>query len=322
MARGRTVCVVSCRELLEPGAETRYRKALADEDALYGALAAAGVAYELRAWDDEAVDWAAFGLVLVRTTWDYSASVRNAARYRAWLARVDAAGARVVNAPPLQAWNAHKAYLGDLAARGVPVIPSELLRATAAGGEGAGARARDAAAPAPLAAIMAARGWRATMLKPCVGGGSRGCFVARAGGAGGAAAAAGSGDASGDVAAGDAWLAAARAAGEDMLIQPYLPSVETAGELSVVVIDAAVSHVLVKTPRPGDFRTQAEHGAVAASVAGAGGAGGGGGGEPAAATPAAAAAAATAAAAAAAARQPAAERAARERRCWPRPRCA
>lgn len=280
---GRRVCLVSCRELLDPGAESRFREALADERALHDALAAVGVDDVAHAaWDDASVSWTSFALVLVRTAWDYSASAAHAARYVAWLRRLDAEGARVVNSPALQEWNSHKGYLSDLAARGVPVIPSVLLRATGGGGAGGGDCGEGDAAPraAPLGAIMAERGWREVMLKPCVGGGSRGCFAVRATGRAGAAGAAGSppgagADATGDVAAGEAWLTAARAAGDDMLVQPYLSSVEAAGEFSVIVIDACASHVVVKRPRPGDFRTQAEHGAVAESVAGGGDSSGG-----------------------------------------------
>jgi hypothetical protein len=52
----------------------------------------------------------------------------------------------------------------------------------------------------------------------------------------------------------------------DMMVQPYVSSVEAAGELSVVVIDGAISHALVKRPVAGDFRTQEEHGGVPTRV--------------------------------------------------------
>ena len=55
-------------------------------------------------------------------------------------------------------------------------------------------------------------------------------------------------------------------AGCDMLIQPYLTSVSQ-GEVSVLVIDGAVSHVVTKQPVPGDFRCQEEFGAVATLLA-------------------------------------------------------
>ncbi len=37
-------------------------------------------------------------------------------------------------------------------------------------------------------------------------------------------------------------------------VQPYLPSIRTEGEYSVVVIDGAIQHALIKRPGPNDFR--------------------------------------------------------------------
>ena len=42
------------------------------------------------------------------------------------------------------------------------------------------------------------------------------------------------------------------------LIQPYLPSVATRGELSLVFLDGRFTHAIRKQPAPGDFRVQ-EH---------------------------------------------------------------
>lgn len=46
----------------------------------------------------------------------------------------------------------------------------------------------------------------------------------------------------------------------DMMVQPYIPSVEAHGELSAVVIDGKITHALQKRPAAGDFRTQEEFG--------------------------------------------------------------
>lgn len=53
----------------------------------------------------------------------------------------------------------------------------------------------------------------------------------------------------------------ALAATDDVLVQPYLEGIETAGELSIVCIAGVPSHVVRKVPATGDFRTQEEHGA-------------------------------------------------------------
>jgi hypothetical protein len=72
-------------------------------------------------WDDPDVDWARFDLVVVRSCWDYA---RRRREFLGWAARVP----RLANPAPVLAWNTDKSYLSDLAARGIPVVPTEWLR--------------------------------------------------------------------------------------------------------------------------------------------------------------------------------------------------
>jgi hypothetical protein len=45
-----------------------------------------------------------------------------------------------------------------------------------------------------------------------------------------------------------------------VILQPYLPSIEVEGEISLIFLGGCFSHAVVKRPAPGDFRVQAEHG--------------------------------------------------------------
>jgi hypothetical protein len=58
----------------------------------------------------------------------------------------------------------------------------------------------------------------------------------------------------------------ALSATDDTLVQPYLDTIETRGELSIVCIEGVVSHVVRKVPAGGDFRSQEEHGAAVTSL--------------------------------------------------------
>lgn len=71
-------------------------------------------------WDDEAVRWDAYDLVVVRSTWDYS---DRRAAFLAWAARVP----RVLNPLPVLAWNTDKSYLRGLGARGVPTVATQWI---------------------------------------------------------------------------------------------------------------------------------------------------------------------------------------------------
>jgi glutathione synthase/RimK-type ligase-like ATP-grasp enzyme len=48
---------------------------------------------------------------------------------------------------------------------------------------------------------------------------------------------------------------------DDVLVQPYVEEVETAGELSIVCVEGRPTHVVRKVPAAGDFRVQEQHGA-------------------------------------------------------------
>jgi glutathione synthase/RimK-type ligase-like ATP-grasp enzyme len=72
-------------------------------------------------WDDDAVDWRAFDLVLPRSTWDY-AERRDA--FLNWAASAP----RILNALDVLAWNTDKRrYLTDLAAASVPIVPTTFV---------------------------------------------------------------------------------------------------------------------------------------------------------------------------------------------------
>ncbi len=128
-------------------------------------------------WDDPAVDWAAFELVVVRSTWDYQ---RDLDRFLAWAWRVP----WLVNPARVLAWNTNKRYLAEVAAAGLPVVattflapgdglPAELaeelvLKPTVSAGARDTGRFRsesDAAAARGLLAAIHASG-RTAMLQP------------------------------------------------------------------------------------------------------------------------------------------------------------
>jgi len=93
-----------------------------DEDfpALIAAMTDLGLEAEPTVWDGE-VDWARFDLVVLRSTWDY-AERRDA--FLAWARSLP----RVLNPVPVLEWNTDKErYLTDLAAAGVPVVPTEFV---------------------------------------------------------------------------------------------------------------------------------------------------------------------------------------------------
>lgn len=67
-------------------------------------------------WDDPSVDWAAFDLVVLRSTWDYQ---ERREAFLAWARSVP----RIVNPPEVIEWNTDKRYLRDLQG----AVPTEFV---------------------------------------------------------------------------------------------------------------------------------------------------------------------------------------------------
>jgi hypothetical protein len=86
-----------------------------DDAGLVQALRGRGLHARWSSWDDPAVLEA--DLVILRATWDY---IDRLDEFLDWTRRVRL----LLNAPKVIAWNTDKRYLGDLAAAGVPTVPS------------------------------------------------------------------------------------------------------------------------------------------------------------------------------------------------------
>jgi hypothetical protein len=94
-----------------------------DDELLAAALRERGAEASIETWDDPAIDWDGFDLVVIRSTWDY------ALRRDQFLAWVDRVGDRLHNAPAVVRWNSDKRYLGDLADAGIAVVRTEYVGA-------------------------------------------------------------------------------------------------------------------------------------------------------------------------------------------------
>ncbi len=195
----RRVALATCAEVPDLDEEGRL---------LLAALDRLGVRAEPATWDDPDVAWAGYDLVVVRSTWDYAERRDD---LLAWAGRVEDLTA-LCNQTALLRWSSDKRYLDDLAAAGLPVVPSWFL----APGQGAG------------------HPWLGAphVVKPSVGAGSRDALRLRA-----------------DEAERSAeHVAALQAGGRTALVQPYVASVDTRGETALVYLDGAFSHAMRKGP--------------------------------------------------------------------------
>lgn len=91
-----------------------------DDHPVRDALRERGVDVHVVRWDDPDADWSAYDLTVIRSPWDY---VPRRDEFVAWAESVP----RLANPADIIAWNTDKRYLSDLAAAGVPVIPTTFV---------------------------------------------------------------------------------------------------------------------------------------------------------------------------------------------------
>ena len=178
-------------------------------------------------WNDPGVAWAAFDRVVIRSAWDYHLFLPE---FLVWLDLLEKQRIPLWNPAALVRVNASKLYLRDLASAGLRVAPTEWI---------------ERGSEVDLAGLLESRGWAEAVVKPAV---SASAFRTWR------------------VAAADFSRSASRdafrrlAAEGDVLVQRFLPEVQSEGEWSFVFLGGEFSHAVLKQPAPGDFRVQEEFG--------------------------------------------------------------
>jgi glutathione synthase/RimK-type ligase-like ATP-grasp enzyme len=178
-------------------------------------------------WDEDGVDWGGFDFCLVRSTWDYHEKYDD---FLNWARQVEAVTA-LQNPAAVIAWNSDKTYLRELAAQGVRTVPTVWV-----------ARGEEV----DLEEVLAGQGWDKAVVKPVVDLGAKNLHRVRPGEGSGAL---------------ESVLRR-----HDAMVQPFLPSLEEQGELSLIYIAGELSHAVRKRPAAGDFRVQSIWGGTFSSA--------------------------------------------------------
>jgi glutathione synthase/RimK-type ligase-like ATP-grasp enzyme len=190
----KTIALVSASELSHPDS---------DLPPLVSALQQLNINVEVVAWDGD-IAWSTYDAAIIRSTWDYH---RRLEEFDHWLTRVSQQ-TQLWNPPELIRWNSDKRYLADVAAKGLPVVPTTVVDRD------------DHMSQRQLAEIGSD-----IVVKPSVGAGSHG--VQRF---------------TGQHEAALNYLRVLIESGETPLIQPYLTNVDTRGEVGLVTAGGVLSH--------------------------------------------------------------------------------
>jgi glutathione synthase/RimK-type ligase-like ATP-grasp enzyme len=197
------VALATCREFPDLDHEDRL---------LVPALAALGVEAVPAVWTDEAVDWSSFAAVVLRETWDYS---DDRPAFLSWIERVGSVTS-LLNPGDVVAWNTDKRYLRDLAAAGVPVVPTRFLEP----GDDPGA-------------WLPEGDFTDVVVKPAVSCGSRDTVRYH------------TGDPLDEA---EAHVRRLLVEQRTVMVQPYLDAVDTVGETALLFFDGEFSHAIRKGP--------------------------------------------------------------------------
>ena len=199
---------------------------LFDEDKLLvQGFQAQGIHARPVVWNDPAVDWNRFDVVLIRSTWDY---LDEQERFLEVLSQIEASSCRLFNPLSAVRWNIDKNYLFDLEKWGISVIPTILASEANAG---------------TVQRLFGDRLGQTVILKPTIGlGASHSQRV--------------------PLDELEAALMELRASQpqREYLVQPFVETILSEGEWSFIYFNHQLSHVLLKKPAANDYRVQGIYG--------------------------------------------------------------
>lgn len=196
---------------------------ITDEHFLEKALEKEGFSYKWVNWNDKSVNWNDFDSAIIRTTWDY---MKHKSDFLTQLKKIEDSSCKLYNSLSIVEWNSNKKYLSSLEKEGVSIIPTKWF---------VNCSYQD------LEACFVDFDSQKIVIKPNVGAGSFKTFLIH----------------------NDKKMmenALEELKGIEVMVQPYLDMVAEEGEYSLHYFNKSLSHVILKTPKSGDFRSQEEFG--------------------------------------------------------------
>lgn len=181
-------------------------------------------------WRDEEADWNTCDVVLIRSPWDYQ---DDPARFMEVLVAIDRSQARLENPLELVRWNIDKSYLRHLEKRSLPVVPAAWVgQEEPLDGD-------------TLFRYFSMFGTEEIVIKPTVSANADDTFRLN------------------EKTAMDKFDVLKEIFDRrPCVVQPFIREIVEEGEFSLIYFEEQYSHALLKTPKPGDFRVQEEHGGL------------------------------------------------------------
>lgn len=176
-------------------------------------------------WDDPAVQWTSFDVLVIRSTWDYHLKID---AFSIWLDYVDQLEIMVFNPVSVLQWNKNKNYLLRFRSLGIAIQPFEYC---------------DEGSQCSLNDMLKRNAWTKAVIKPSISCGAHHTFIV---------------EPNNSNEHQDIFVDLLR--DQSMIVQKFSPEIITNGELSLIYFNKEFSHAVCKKVKQGEFRVQARYG--------------------------------------------------------------
>jgi glutathione synthase/RimK-type ligase-like ATP-grasp enzyme len=197
---------------------------LISEQVLIPALSKHNIDAKAVVWNDKNIVWSTFDYLIFRNTWDY---FEKETEFNIWLDHIEKLGIKTLNPIAVIKQNKHKFYLREMEKQGILILPTLFI---------------DKTDQLNLKEIIPSH-WKKAVIKPAFSAGSYLTEVF-------------------DVEAIDQINTQYQniAQEKELLLQEFMPEIQTLGETSFIFFNKKFSHAVNKKPAEGDFRIQSQFG--------------------------------------------------------------
>jgi glutathione synthase/RimK-type ligase-like ATP-grasp enzyme len=197
---------------------------LVSEQVLIPALSKHNIDAKAVIWNDKKIVWSTFDYLIFRNTWDY---FEKETEFNIWLDHIEKLGIKTLNPIAVIKQNKHKFYLREMEKQGILILPTLFI---------------DKTDQLNLKEIIPSH-WKKAVIKPAFSAGSYLTEVF-------------------DVTVIDQINTQYQniAQEKELLLQEFMPEIQTLGETSFIFFNKKFSHAVNKKPAEGDFRIQSQFG--------------------------------------------------------------
>ena len=183
-------------------------------------------------WDtNKLIDWDQYDSVIIRSTWNYQ---ENFLKFINVLKEINSSSADLQNPIDIVEWNLNKQYLKDLEDKNIKIVPSQWFKNFI---------------PKEIIQSFLNFNSKKIIIKPCISANADYTYILEE-----------------KTALSKLKTLKKDFIDKEFIIQPFIQDIRSEGEYSLIYFGNTLSHVLLKTPKIGDFRVQEEHGGTLKSI--------------------------------------------------------